>query len=210
MVELLVSITVFSTVLLLCSMAIVHVGKMYYKGMITNRTQDAARQVMESVTAAVQFGDRGAVPELVGDYILSGVTHRTVCIGKTRFTYAPAAALGTGTGKSRHILWRDRVVNECYTSDTSLPDHINLTLANPGGSGGQELLGSNMRTPELSVTSVDGITWDIVVRVAYGDEASLFENPTPEFPVFSVCKGSNAGGQFCATSQLTTSVIKRL
>lgn len=209
-VEFLIATTVFSFVILICSMAIIHVGRMYYKGVITNRVQDTARLVVDDVAAAIQFGPRNVDPALFArtqTTEFGGITVNSLCIGTVRYSYAPNAVLGGSSGESngittsQHVLWRD-----VYGSSNCPP--LDITQAEPPDStNGKELLGRGMRLPEFVVEiPAPGEAWRIGVRVVYGDDPALFDDGAD----FSVCRGVLAGGQFCAVSSLNTSVTKRL
>jgi competence protein ComGC len=205
-VEFMIATMVFSMVLLVCSYAIVHVGRMYYKGVITNRTQDAARRAVEDITSAIQFGARSTDPNLFvrsGTPVTSGgITWQVICVGNNSYTYTTDTAQGTGAGMSPYVLWKERI------SGTNCP----ISDFNPNN--GQQLLGNNMRLPLLSITTpTSGQLWQVQLRVAYGDNAELFEgngaetNPDDRY---RFCRGVTAGGQFCAISSFETKVVKRL
>src|SRR4051812_3835737 len=55
MVELMIAISVFSLVLVLITTGILRFTRQYYKGVISSKTQDAARAVVDDVTRAIQF-----------------------------------------------------------------------------------------------------------------------------------------------------------
>lgn len=193
-VEFLISTAVFSVVLLICSFAILHIGRMYYKGVITSRTQDAARRIVEDVAASIQYGEKDNDPlRFMPDPITSGGS-TTYCLGDTRYTYISDTPLDSATP---HVLWRDERTRGC---GDDLPN-----MANP--SGGQEMVGRNMRITSFSVQRppVGGSLWAVSITVSYGDDNDLFEDSA-----HTICKGVQAGGQFCAVSSYTTSVIKRL
>ncbi len=194
-VELLISTVVFSAVLVLCATAIVQVGRMFYKGVTINRTQDATRQLADDVAQAIQFGVRS------GSFFqtASSGANRAYCLGEVRYTYRTDLSLGTAGGhQSRHILWKDKLgVTEPCTAA------INLDSVAPTGDG-QEMLGTNMRLPQFDITP-SGKNYLVTIRVAYGETTDLFIDNT-----FTSCIARDLGGQFCALSRITTNVVKRL
>ncbi|MFZ1323544.1 MAG: prepilin-type N-terminal cleavage/methylation domain-containing protein [Candidatus Saccharimonadales bacterium] len=214
-IELMIATAVFSAVLLLCGMAIVHVGRMYYKGSVTSKTQDTARKFGEDVSQAIQFGTGNTAPGQFirtngpvtqtggGQTLTNNVMAR--CIGDIRYSYVIGRPQGTNAASARHAVWRDRLLT------TSQPcDPVNLTLADPGGTAGQEMLANKMRLARFEVTNLAGL-YEIDAVVSYGDADDLFGPAAlPEFPDFSICKGVNAGGQFCASAAYKTTVGKRL
>ena len=70
---------------------------------------------------------------------------------------------------------------------------------------GRELLGNHMRLGTLDITP-NGSLYTIHLRVIYGDNDLLSD--TSDFSKAS-CVGSIPGSQFCAVSDLTTTVQKR-
>ena len=195
-IELLIAIGVFSVVLMLCSTAIVHVGRMYYKGVITNRTQDTARRFAEDVAGAIQFGTASSDPLLFRRTGTAsfGITVESLCLGDVRYSYSRSHYLG----EIPHVVWRDR-----WSGSTCPP--VNITVAVPSA-GGQEMLGANMRVPQgINVPLPSGGLWQVSVFISYGDTTNLFTDST-----LTSCRGVNASGQFCATSGFNTSVVKRL
>lgn len=212
-VELMIATIVFSMVLLVCSFAIMHVGRMYYKGVIMSRTQDVSRKVVDDVVEAIQYG--GINDKLPGGPINlgdgPGFEARSYCIGNARYSFTNERSLGDKDYQSKHVLWRDYVVpnTACNVVDISNEpaDETGSNLIND-----KELLSSNMRLPKFNITR-DNITgiWTVEVTVSYG-ELEDFEPADPDNGIeeYSVCKGTNAGGQFCAVSTYSTTVKSRL
>ncbi len=193
-VELMIATAVFSVVLLLCATAIVQVGKIFYKGITINRTQDTARRVSEDLSQAIQFGVRS-------DNFLQTKTNgatNSLCLGNVRYNYNNAVSLGTHAAQSAHVLWKDNIATD---ADCGL-----LDISRPAPSlNGVELLAENMRIPILNVTVASGV-WTVNITVAYGDTEDLFEAGSN----FTHCISNYNGGQYCAVSNINTNVIKRL
>lgn len=189
-VELLIATAIFSVVLLLCAAAIVHVGRMYYKGVITTRTQETSRKIVDDVAQSIQFGPGSEDPAAFVRLVSAGGLN-AYCIGSIRYTFNSGQSLGSAPGQTPHVLWKDRI-----------SDGVCQPVA--FAAGAEELLGENMRLPQFVITP-SGNLWNISVRVTYGDSPQLYESPSFEF-----CKGSSAGGQFCAVSAFNTNVVERL
>lgn len=192
-VELLISTAVFSMVLLLCATAIVQIGRMFYKGVTINRIQDTARLVIDDISQSVQFGEN-TTPFY--ESTSSGTT-QIKCFGRIRYSYNTTGAMGNAG--NTHILWKDRLgANQlCGTAPPLLTNTVPSV-------GGQELLGTSMRFPVFNVSQIGNI-YLITIRVAYGETNDLFVDNT-----YSQCIRQDSGGQFCAISDFTTSVLKRL
>lgn len=200
-IELMISTAVFSVVLLLCAMAIVQVGQMFYKGVTINRTQDTARRTVDDIVQAIQFGVvSGSFYQTSAPVLINGVTVNTLCLGEVRYSYVTDRSLGSSSSQAKHVLWRDRISG----SGTCTPQDLTLTTPSAGG---QEMVGDNMRVPILSVTAPTSpnTIWNVSVTIAYGDNSDIFTDST-----YTKCVGSNVGGQFCAVSAINTNVVKRL
>jgi prepilin-type N-terminal cleavage/methylation domain-containing protein len=205
-VELMIATAVFSVVLLLCAVAIVQVGRMFYKGTILNRTQNAARTAADDVSQAIQFGSDSAnffrqVTATVGT-APGTVSATAYCLGDVRYTAAPnTLSLGSGTGRIAHVLWKDRP-GATATGANCTPANITSAAL----SGGQELLGDSMRLAAFTVSGAPGTIWSINLTVAYGATDDVFANPG----TYTQCASQESGGQFCAVSTINTNVVKRL
>lgn len=204
-IELMIATAVFSVVLLLCTYAVLSIGRAYYRGVITTRTQETARGIMEEITDSIRFG--GAEVTKLEDH--DGV--EAFCIGQLQFSYRldtqlverpsvggdkrpedePAPEPETGTAY--------KVFNKhkpCYgLADVSAMDK-----------SGTELLRLRMRLDKLSIDAVPGSPgiYKVVVRVIHG-EKDLLEGATGE----QVCKQERAGSEYCAVSELSTIVERR-
>ncbi len=205
-IELMISSLVFSVILLGATSALIQIGRMYYKGMISSRTQGTVRAIIDDISRSIQFS--GDTPNVAGtDRVsINGTEYDRglFCIGDTRYTYIQNLQINN---QQPHALWRDSVTGpgQCNFETGTLPD---LSAVNPGGSNGQELLEQHMRLGGISVgCNSDGRLCTVSVRVAYGDDDVLNfdESGTPVS-----CKGLTTGAQWCAVSELTATVFKRI
>ena len=215
LIELLIATTVFAVILLAASSTLIQVSRMYYKGIISSKTQGAARTAIDEFSRALQFtsGDYTKV-----DYDLT--KHQGVyCVGDKRFTYklnteidGSASEDNPPTHKSRHALWQDKLP---AAGATACDNDLDLTNSNPYGDPqdlearqGKELLEENMRVSVFDVTPVgagDQI-YNVKLRVTYGDDELLTD---PESSTTN-CKGSMVGGQWCSFSELSTQIYRRI
>ncbi len=67
-----------------------------------------------------------------------------------------------------------------------------------------ELLGDHMQLTKFNVTYSGGL-YKVTIRVVYGNDSDFTGDPAT-----SSCKTISLGGQFCAVSELTTTVTPRL
>ena len=140
------------------------------------------------------------------------------CIGATRYTYAidrqqsEDPTTDTAHRQIHHVLWQDQpgVCNGAAPAVIAALPKVNLNKADAGGVAGRELLGANMRLTKLGITSLspDNSTWQINLSVVYGDEDLLVVYP--EDSTRKLCKGAQVGTQFCAISELSTIVKRRV
>lgn len=175
-VELMIATVVFSMVLLVCAYAILHVGRMYYKGMVMNRTQDVARRIVDDVADTVKFG--------TGDY-----------------SYRPSDCykFGDTVYKFNNTLFDGVISTESIVKGYG--DCVSFAI----GTTQTEFMSKNMRLTDFSVVKSTNGVFSISVTVSYGENDD-FEPSSG----FKLCKGSLSGGQFCAVSSYSTTVVSRI
>lgn len=195
MLELMIASAVFSVVLMLCSLALIQIGRAYYKGVTSIRAQDATRRIIDDISQSIQFSDTTITEtSLVTDKA------QAFCIGTKRYSYILNKQLSDNPTptQSKHVLVSD-VLPTCNASDVQ---DLNGTLS----SGSREWLEPSMRLLNLEVSKGSSNTvYKIKVRLAYGDD-DLFDDKD----LTNVICNSGAGSQFCAVSELTTYVRRRL
>lgn len=213
LIELLIATSVFTMVLLLITTGVLQFSRQYYKGVIAGKTQDTARAIVDDVTRAIQLN-----PGTVYTLSPSG-SARGYCIGTVkRYSYILNSKIvdsgALGVRQSRHAL-----VADSTSGCSSGTNAVNAaTVTNLPGVNAREMLGPNMRLSKFSITGGPNV-YTVTVRVVYGDEDLLCSPTAPgscapngSFPAAKTdltCKG-NIGGQFCAASELTTTVQKRV
>ncbi len=197
-VELMVAITVFTVLLLIASSVVTQITRLYYKGVIISRTQNSARDITDSVTRILQFSSGQQVTQTPPGPI------NYLCVGQTRFTYILNRKVVAGSSNNEHALWQDKIVTPANCSDNP-PD---LSVSNPGGNEGKELLENNMRLKTLTVNGPNTIgVYDVTIAVIYGDD-ELITFDSSGNPVS--CNGAVAGSQWCAISEFNTQIYPRV
>ncbi len=189
LVELLIASAVFSVVLLLCASALLQIGRVYYKGITSAQTQEVARSVMDEISRTIQFnGGPISVPP-------GGPNYR-ICVGDKVYTFLIDRQLSdnpTLPDQRSNVL----VIN----SGSCVSQPIDTGPAPPGS---RELLAPNMRLSKLIVTQVGSTNlYNINIRVVYGDSDIL--NASRDG-----CGPGRFGTQYCAASELSTVVEKRV
>ena len=189
-VELMIATLVFSMILLIIMTGVIQVTRTYYKGITENNTQTTARTIMDTVSQAIQFN--GGIVSNTPAY-QSG-TPLVTCVGGQQFIYMLGKELVDGT--NNHVIYQSNSAG-CSAGSGSFS----------GASGGRELMSPHMRLSNFSVTNIAGTnSYAIDVKVVYGDD-DLLNDPTG---TDASCEGVTAGTQFCAVSELSTVVTKRV
>lgn len=202
LVELMIATVVFSVVLLIITVGILQISRVYIKGTTENATQNTARTIMDTISQSIQFGG-GNVATTTGGAATPG-SPKAFCVGSQRYTYALGYQVVDGTpngglSQTNHALASDSIANCSQTTVQSL---------NGPTISGRELLAPNMRLSKFEVNQVSGSTnlYRVTIRIVYGDN-DLLDDPTS---ANARCKGAVAGTQFCAMSELSTVVVKRV
>lgn len=197
-VELLIATTVLTVVLVGASFVLVQVGRLYYKGTITAKTQSAGRNIVDSISRPIQL--RGGEPVFGGGPVAGT---NVICVGNQRFTYQTSAQVGTGAGKLPHAVWRDTIQSqgECLTT---APNITNANIA----SAGESMLSDGMRLFDLDVNEGAPGIYTISVRIGYGELDTFSVDPITNQQ--DGCLGQISGGQFCAFAAYETTVNARI
>lgn len=224
-IELLIATMVFSVVLLTISSAIIQIGRLYYKSITSSRTQAAARTIMTDISDAIQFND-GEVVGTTDPFALARTPDngsRGVCVAGRHYSYRLRQQRSDQT--NLHAVVAQKTNGECNALQAQ-----NMNLASLNGS---ELLGDKMRLDRLVVEQIpgDASSYKVSVRVVYGDNDLLCdpdvtaisspahcsaEQGMTEMQVMNStairlnCKNVRSGTQFCAASELSTIVKRRL
>lgn len=207
-IELLVAMTAFSVMILIIGLATMQLGKMYYKGISSAKTQEVSRDAMASIFEQAAFTTGNIDYATAKDYGPSSdrIAVQATCIGNTRYSYVldrkQNSSLSSGHDSAnkeiKHVLWQDTSDGNC--------EPVDLTQDAPSADG-KELLGDNMRLSELLIdsppTSPDIIK--IGIGVFYGESDLIeYSGPTPES-----CKTGDISSQWCAFSKLSTRAYRR-
>lgn len=195
-VELMMATLVFSIILLLATIGILQVNRVYYRGVTEANTQNVARSIMDTISQGIQFNGGSITPIPTAASPTPGNMYY-VCVNDQQFIYWPGYQLVSGSGglgtHQTHQALIQRTVSGCPVPS--------------GVIAGRELLSPNMRVSNLQVSQVGTSSlYRVEIRIVYGDE-DVMNNPTA---TTSTCKGVQAGNQFCSVSDLTTVVEKRI
>lgn len=209
-VEFMIATTVFSVVLLVITAAVLFLSRSYQDSLYASSTQAAASNLVDTVAQSVKFS---STP-------ITSTTHasgtRSYCIGTKQYLYVLGKQLD---GNNMSTRTRNAVIAR-QNSNCTLESII---TSQPSGSP-QELLGRSMRLSKLSITSspTSPAVYTVSARVVYGDDDLLCSpsvsgscDSTTTMSAVDLARSdimcrSNSGAEYCAVSELSTTVYRRL
>jgi len=198
-IELMISTAVFSLILLVAIVAIISTTDTFVKGNIQSQTQDSARNVLTAITQDIQFNKAGSVSGSYAD------NQGYYCIGNDVYVYQTNEEINaSSTPPVYHALLV--VPGSCPTSLSTAPGTTYMGYLNShtgGGSSTHELLSQDLSLGQLSITEVNGTSYEVSLTVAYGNDVITTTDPDS-------CPAQSLGGQLCAVSTLTTTVTPRI
>lgn len=207
--ELLVATSIFSIVLLVVTTGIMSFTRQYYKGVISASTQNTARAILSDVSQAIQFSSTVNTG-------LSNAGSSGFCVDGKLYSYVIGRQVtDDGGSASKHQGYHGIVISPVDGMCSAVSQPVAMPTGPSLPTGYRGLLANHMRLAALDVTSSseDGTLYTIHVRVIYGDDDLLdpvpASAPTPDTWAKMRCNGG-IGSQFCAVSDLTTTVQKRL
>ena len=203
-IELLIATSVFSTVLLIAATGIVHVGRLFQRGITGSLTQEVARSTIDFIKDDFELS--GGYFKRLPPY----GANEGFCIGSRLYSYQVGLKIGSN-GVGRAMVVRD--FPSCDLSTVVHPDDIVTgigydlaTGTNTDVSGNmREFLGPNMRLNSFSVTpspaaspKPTGLT--ISIDVISGDDDLIASG---------LCRGG-PGSEYCSNAPLLTYAVRRL
>ena len=198
---------VFATVLLLAMVGVTRIGRMYYKGISQSRAQEAARRLSDDIVSQLQFGKGDIEPVSIPSTTRNGGESEIFCIGEYRYKLTYNRQLNS---TNPEVFIREVKNGASCELDESVDPFDNEKT---------ELLPKDMRITKFNITpngAQDDQRWVVDIKIVFGDEdlleypAGAGSNDLPAKYEAAICKGQIAGGEFCAASQLTTTVLRRL
>ena len=211
-IELMMATLVFSVVLLVVTTGIMQFSRVYYKGVTETNLQTTTRTITDTIAQSIQFNG-GAVTSTTGT---GAGTSYAFCIGDQQYSYILGTQLSDNgslsANQSHHVL----VVKDSAGCTTTAQDLKGASVT------GRELMLPNARLVRLSISNVPTTNiYKISLRVVYGDDDLLCSPSVGGDCASSTvstnlgnsdlrCKDATAGTQFCAVSDITTTVVKRV
>lgn len=205
--ELTIASAIFAVILLVMAVGVIRITDDYYKGITSSTTQSTARSIMADIVEAIQFSKSVLyIAPNPGSGNVGGY-----CVDNTLYAFkigqeVVSSPSSSSPNQGYHGLVKTTGVPCTSGWKPTLPSTPDLSP------GSRELLGQNMRLALLSVTPImtSKNLYSVRVRIIHGDDDLLFptigNNPTWSS---ETCAGST-GSQFCAVTDLTTTVEQRL
>lgn len=221
--ELMIATVIFSVLLLGAATLLVQIGRLYYKGVVSSRTQETVRNVTDDIGRTLQFSGEAITrhnPAFRDVATPNGsVRIHSFCVGSTRYSYILDGQVSSTVstyepGENRqnfvpHGLWRDQDpdVNSSNCEPKDLLDADVIRASN-----GREMLGENMRLYRFMQPqdNEDGLA-SYAVGVVFGQDDELIAFTDTDGQISGArCRGAGLGAQWCATSELQTTVFRRI
>lgn len=229
-IELMIATSVFAVILIIITTGIIRITQTYDKGINLVNTQNAARNILDSIAQSIQFNG-GTV-----SWPTSASAGGVGCVGNQEYDFQLGPKLesngtpdGTSDWQSAYALTLNPNASNCAVSATP--------VGTPAA-GARELLSPHMRLTKLGISRVSAADsndnlYAVSVTVVYGDydllcntkyaasddggcsPASPAIKPTDtNFHAFLTspdltCR-SGADSEYCAVSALSTVVQQRL
>lgn len=194
-IELMIATTVFSVILVMVTVVMMGISRLYYKGINQSRVQSNVRNISDEISEKLQLGDTFA--ERLSADKLTGV----YCIGSTRYSYELNKQIGTGAAQKRHVLWQENN----YSGPCEIDD---LSVQSPSeGSDDRELIAPGARLANFQIIPTT-THYVLNLKVVQGED-DLIEDFSPGDGMKTKCKGGK-GQEYCAAASITTRVTKRL
>ncbi|MBC7546486.1 hypothetical protein H7171_01940 [Candidatus Saccharibacteria bacterium] len=192
-----IATTIFSIILIVITFGVTSFTNDYYKGLNSSSTQNAVGTISTAVTQAIEFGESSPVA-------ISG-TSAAWCIGNQAFIYN-LGSLVVSSGSS---------VGLAQASVSGCGGTVSTT-------GSHEMLQANMRVVTFDISQLPDKSWSLHIKVAHGENDLLcwdYSSCTSSVTATDHqlvanaatlhCR-SSSGSRFCAVSELSTTVQRRL
>jgi prepilin-type N-terminal cleavage/methylation domain-containing protein len=200
-IELLVATTIFSIVLVVIVASFLQVGRMFYKGVSVNNTNEASRGLVDDISSDIRLSDANTILSLHTDP--ADTTKKYFCTGQHRYTYIIA-----------NQVKQDSIINPDTTPVLAKNMHAGIIQDITGGAcpapsatdgtSPRQMLGPNMQLNLLSVAQTGTLVNIHAHVIFYGVDDTVFA-PSLTDPA-ARCSGSLLSTQFCAIADINTNV----
>lgn len=213
-----IATAVLSTLLVLVTVLLIGIGRLYYKGIGQSSTQAAARTIMDDVVQRIRSTSTNVTSK---SKAYGAVTVKSYCVGNTIYSYVLNKELGA-SGGVQHVLWRSTTNDPACT-----PADLTASTLESSDPNGTELMPPRSRLTQFDIqgNALTPGVYTINLYLAVGEDDQLCDNgndthpsdcdsSTPSTrlnnPYGTVLCKSQAGDQFCALASLNSTAVHRL
>jgi prepilin-type N-terminal cleavage/methylation domain-containing protein len=214
-IELLVATTIFSIVLVVIVASFLQVGRMFYKGVSINNTNEAARNLVDDIANDVRLSKSSLYADPAPDSADS--SKKFFCVGQHRYTYKLNTQvrdndINPTSGNISARTMSAGVVQDSTGGNCQDPSHLN-------GTNASQVLGPDMRLNALDVAkNATGSAVRIHAHILfYGTDDNVFssiahpaDNDTDHAASLSdpkaFCSGNLLSTQFCSVADIDTNI----
>ena len=166
-IELMVATAVFAVVLVLVTVGVLQISRLYYKGVTTANTQNVARNIIDVVSQSIQFSGGPITPTSSGAATPS--SPKVFCLSNQRFTYDLGwQVVDSDPNASKHQAYHGLVQDTLAGCTSSSTQNLDTPVVS-----GRELLSPKMRLSKMNIIDLGSNLYKIEVRVVYGDDDLL-------------------------------------
>jgi prepilin-type N-terminal cleavage/methylation domain-containing protein len=222
-VELLIALSVLSTILVMSTTVMIQIGNIYTKGVNSSNLQNTTRSINSDLASTLQFSPSAPAPCVVDKVSCTSgtlsysdavgpVAIHAFCIAKTRYSFVLNRELGDDSATkvhTAHVLWKDTMTStaNCNPVDLRQSNPTSSDKSSVAGSG-YELVPIHMRLTKFRVaeSAPSSGVYNVSVWLVYGDSdlmKKIDDNGHTN------CVG-DTGTAFCATAFIDSTVIRRL
>jgi prepilin-type N-terminal cleavage/methylation domain-containing protein len=212
-IELLIATAVFSLVLIIFLTALIRISQLFYKGVTLSNTQEATRNVIQTISDDLQFFN--VPPNVHSDYF---------CIGDHRYSFNKNVQVGSGDPNDFGIIREISSVCKAWQLPTP-PVSPPPPIQSPDLAKAEKLLDPGMQLNDLVIKEINGGVQVKILVVYYGSDKGVFESNTagyindPNDPNYNTqgaykapdaqCTGLSLSSQFCATAEYQTTILQK-
>ncbi len=199
LIELMISTVVFSSILLIATIAIIYVSKTYVEGQVVIKNQDNSQAILMNLANAIKFDDNSN-NNIVLPQLNSSTNNYYFCIGSYEYIYS----------LNQLFTSNNQVAGLLQLTNSLSPNCVYPTSINIGSS--RQLLSQNERVGQLAISQNNNI-YDISLTIGYGNNSVLqtlntASDPAPPYKYRCVISAFSVS--LCAVSSLSTTVTSRI
>ncbi len=192
-VELMISISVFSVVIILASAAIITVGRQYQFGVSKTRLLDASRELNQKISQDIAYsgGDKR-------DVTFSSIPgYSGFCIGNNRYTWKTYPATIPTPEQYTALKNTFRVTPLSSIGNSCSADAGNIN-------SGENPFPNNVTVTQFDIGSTNPYSYNSRFVLADGTDLFVGKNPS------NSCITQQAGGSYCAVVDMNSTITRKV